>query len=314
VKRRLFLAAQIVFTVAVIGYAGAKIWEQWGEARAAGFELSPNWGLVALSGALVLAAYAVLIEAWRAMVVGWGSQLRYRDAARIWFVSNLGRYIPGKVWQITAMAVLAERAGVSRYTAAGSAILVNLVNLVAGVGVVALTAASLLGNVLVVVGAGVLLIGLLLLAPRFLPALFRLYERARGRSVRVPVFSQRGIWIAGLACAAAWVLYGVAFRIFAQGVVPSPLGPVSSYVAAFTMSYLAGYLFLPAPGGIGVREGALLVLLDRLQLVSGGAGAVIAATSRLWLTVLEVLPGALYLALGAVPVRFRNSMVHERTD
>lgn len=313
-KRRLLLAAQIVFVVAVIGYAGAKIWEQWTEARAAGFTFSPNWSLVALSGVVVLAAYAVLIEAWRAMVEGWGSRLRYGDAARIWFVSNLGRYVPGKVWQITAMAVLAERAGVSRYTAAGSAILVNLVNLLAGVGVVALTAASLLGNVALVAGAVLLLIAVLLLSPRLLPILLRLYERVRGRSIRVPVLSTKAVWIAGGASALAWLLYGLAFRIFAEGVVPSSDGPLKSYIGAFTMSYLAGYLFLPAPGGIGVREGALLVLLDRLQLVPGGAGAVIVATSRLWLTVLEVLPGAAYLALGAVPVRFRNSKVHERTD
>jgi uncharacterized membrane protein YbhN (UPF0104 family) len=307
VKRRLLRAAQIVFTVAVIGYAGAKIWEQWTEAHAAGFDFSPNWSLVALSGGLVLAAYAVLIVAWRAMVEGWGSRLHYGDAARIWFVSNLGRYVPGKVWQITAMAVLAERAGVSRYTAAGSAILVNLVNLVAGVGVVALTAASVLGNVVLMIGAALLLLVGLLVAPRFLPVVLRLYERVRGRSLRVPVLSTKAVWIAGGASALAWLLYGVAFRIFAEGVVPSSHGPLKSYVGAFTMSYLAGYLFLPAPGGIGVREGALLVLLDRLQLVPGGAGAVIVATSRLWLTLLEVLPGAAYLALGAVPVRFRNS-------
>jgi hypothetical protein len=240
--------------------------------------------------------------------------LRYADAARIWFVSNLGRYVPGKVWQITAMAVLAERAGVSRYTAAGSAILVNLVNLVAGVGVVALTTASLLGNVALVAGAAALLVAALVLAPRFLPALIRAYERVRGRSVRVPVLSTKAIWIAGAASAVAWLLYGAAFRIFAEGVVPSSHGPLNSYIGAFTTSYLAGYLFLPAPGGIGVREGALLVLMDRLQLVSGGAAAVIVATSRLWLTVLEVLPGAAYLAFGAVPTRFRNSMAHERTD
>jgi uncharacterized membrane protein YbhN (UPF0104 family) len=179
---------------------------------------------------------------------------------------------------------------------------------------VALTAASLLGNLALLLGAAVLLIVTLLLAPRFLPALIRLYERVRGRSVNVPVLSTGAIWMAGGASAFAWLLYGVAFRLFAEGVAPSSSGPLDSYIGAFTMSYLAGYLFLPAPGGIGVREGALLVLLDRLQLVSGGAGAVIVATSRLWLTVLEVLPGAAYLALGAVPVRFRNSMAHERTD
>ena len=313
-RRKLLVAAQIVITGAVIWFAGKTILEQWTEARAAGFDQRPHWGLIGFSCALVLCAYGVLIEAWRAMVVGWGSQLRYADAARIWFVSNLGRYVPGKVWQITAMAVMAERAGVSRYTAAGSALLVNLVNLIAGVGVVAVTSAGLLGNAALVLVASALLLAILLLTPRLLPLLVRLYERVRGRSVTVPVLSQRPIWVAALASLAAWVLYGIAFKIFSEGVAPASSGSVGSYIAVFTASYLAGYLFLPAPGGIGVREGALLGLLGQLQLATGGAGAIIAATSRLWLTVLEVLPGALYLAFGAAPARFRNSMAHERTD
>lgn len=304
----------MVITGAVIWFAGKTILEQWAAARAAGLDQRPRWGLIALSCVLVLSAYAVLIAAWRAVVIGWGSRLRYADAARIWFVSNLGRYVPGKVWQITAMAVMAERAGVSRYTAAGSALLVNLVNLIAGVGVVAVTSAGLLGNAMLVVAASALLLGLLLLTPRILPGLVRLYERVRGRGVHVPALSQRSIWIAAAASVAAWVLYGIAFKLFSEGVAPASTGSVGSYVAVFTASYLAGYLFLPAPGGIGVREGALLGLLGQLQLATGGAGAIIAATSRLWLTVLEVLPGALYLAHGAAPARFRNSMAHERTD
>lgn len=313
-KRKLLLTAQVLVIVAVTWFAGTSILEQWNDARAAGFDVAPHWGWVALSCLLVLAAYAVLIEAWRAMVIGWGSQLRYADAARIWFVSNLGRYVPGKVWQITAMAVMAERAGVSRYAAAGSALLVNLVNLIAGVGVVAVTSAGLLGNAALMITASALLLALLLLTPRLLPLLVRIYERVRRRPAHVPALSQRPIWVAALASAVAWGLYGLAFKLFSEGVAPSSSGSVGSYVAVFTMSYLAGYLFLPAPGGIGVREGALLALLGQLQLATGGAGAIIAATSRLWLTVLEVLPGALYLAFGAAPARFRNSMAHERTD
>src|SRR5690606_3072472 len=130
--------------------------------------------------------YAVLIEAWRRMVGGWGAPLGYRHAARIWFVSNLGRYVPGKVWQITAMAVMAERAGVSRYAAAGSALLVNLANVVAGVGVVAVTAAGLLGNPMLSLGGAALLLVLLAATPRLLPLLARVYGRLRRRALDLP--------------------------------------------------------------------------------------------------------------------------------
>ena len=64
-------------------------------------------------------SYVVLIETWRQIVLAWGGRSRWPAAARIWFISNLGRYIPGKVWQIGAMGVLAQDAGVSSVAAVG---------------------------------------------------------------------------------------------------------------------------------------------------------------------------------------------------
>ena len=58
--------------------------------------------------------------------------MSFADAARIWSVSNLGRYVPGKVWQIGAMTTMAERVGVSPIAAAGSAILNTVVNIATG--------------------------------------------------------------------------------------------------------------------------------------------------------------------------------------
>src|SRR5690606_38341070 len=89
VKRTLLLIAQVAITAVVVWFVGKAIVEQWQEARATGFTVLPHWGRVVASGILVLAAYAVLIEAWRRMVGGWGAPLGYRHAARIWFVSNL---------------------------------------------------------------------------------------------------------------------------------------------------------------------------------------------------------------------------------
>jgi len=299
VRRRIFLVVQLAFAAAVLGFAAGTIADQWKKAQSAGFGFRPNWALVALSAVVVFGTYALLIETWRLMVQGWGFRLERREAARIWLVSNLGRYIPGKVWQIGAMGVMAQRAGVSPVAATGSAIVIQLVNLVAGIGVVALTGAGLLQEAALVVGAAVLLGIAILLAPRLLPSLLRVAERAIGKRLPALTLPERPIWFAAIASVAAWLLYGVAFRVFAEGVAPTASGPAASYIAAFTASYLIGYVTLFAPGGVVVRELALVAFLERLHLVSGGEGMLIAVASRLWLTVTEVLPGALYLALGS---------------
>ena len=74
-------------------------------------------------------------------------------------------------------------------------------------------------------------------------------------------------------------------------------GNAWSYIAVYTGSYLAGYLALFAPGGVGVREAALVLAMPRFQLATAADAAVIAIASRLWLTALEILPGLVLLRI-----------------
>jgi hypothetical protein len=247
---------------------------------------------------VVLIAYAILIETWRRTVAAWGEQLNRRDAARIWFISNLGRYLPGKVWQLGAMSTMASARGVSPVAAAGSAIVVNLVNLLAGVGVVAVTGAEYFQARGAAVAFAVTLVGAIVATPWTLPIAARVASVVSRRRVEWPRLPHSALWIAAVGCVMAWLLYGVAFWLLVRGTLGTSVGPLTSYIAAFTGSYLVGYIAVFAPGGIGVREKSLVASLSRLALPPGAPG-IVALTSRLWLTVLEVVPGMLLLAYGA---------------
>jgi len=303
---RLKLVAQWIVAAVVIGFAARAVAKQWRDVAPALAELRFDWPLVLGSGALVLATYLILIEAWRVTLRVWSQSLPFASAARIWFVSNLGKYVPGKVWQIAAMGALAQQRGVSPAAAIGSSLLVNLVSVLAGFAVIATTAA---GNVGAVIGAqtgsgersaelmivGVAIAGglALLLAPIAVPRLAILASRVTGRQLVIPRVPASAVWLAAASTVASWLLYGVAFAMFAHGVTPRATGNASAYIAVYTGSYLAGYLALFAPGGVGVREAVLVLAMPRFDLASAPDAAVIAITSRLWLTVLEILPGLL---------------------
>jgi hypothetical protein len=294
---------QVLFAVLAllaVGLAGREIAQQWGEFRRAGAGLRVRGVPLALSGLCVLAAYGVLIETWRRVVHAWGGSLAYSRASRIWFISNLGRYIPGKVWQVGAMAVMAQRDGVSALAATGSAIVVNLVNLLAGFAVVALTGSTLFDRPVLSWSLAAGLALTLVSLPASLPTLGRLAGRVSGRPIEVPRLRPSVVWRTAAGCTLAWLLYGGAFHLLAVSVVPAATGGTPAYVAAFTGSYLLGYIALFSPGGLGVREGTLIFALQRLRLVSAGGAGVLALTSRLWLTVLEVVPGLCLLAYDAV--------------
>jgi len=302
-NRRLLFWAKIIFAIAVVVAVAYALVREWQPVTAAMHEARPRWGVLALSGAIVLANYALLIEAWRVVLAGWEGERRGADAprlgfwesARIWSVSNLGRYIPGKVWQMGSMAVMAQERGVSGITAAGAAVIVTLINTVAGFVVLALTGAGAL-HVPALGIAVIALLGIgLLLAPQLIPWLGRMAGRILRRPIVLGRIPHTAIWIAALISAASWVVYGVAFRVMAVGVLGGATGAVGTYIAVFTASYLAGFLALIAPGGVGVREIVMFAGLQRAGF-TGGQATLLVVSSRVWLTILEIVPAVLFLA------------------
>jgi hypothetical protein len=247
-------ATRLVFAllaVAAVLLAARAIASQWRAFRDSGAHLSPRWSLIALSSVLVLVAYAVLVETWRRTVRAWDAELPWGEAARIWFISNLGRYLPGKVWQIGAMGVMAQEQGVSVVAATGSALVINLVNLLAGVGVVLVTGAEFFEARNAALAFGALLLAGIVLAPRLVPFIGRLAGKVIGRPLDVPTLPDRAVWLA--ASGGRRLLYGVAFQCFVAG-SRQARGVRQPYIA-FTGSYLAGYIALFAPGASACGKG-----------------------------------------------------------
>src|SRR5438132_12593402 len=69
----------------------------------------------------ICASYVMHIESWRQVLDGWGQRITFGAAARTWGLANLGCYVPGKVWSVAGLVVLAQRAGVQVAPAAASA-------------------------------------------------------------------------------------------------------------------------------------------------------------------------------------------------
>jgi hypothetical protein len=295
-RRRLWIAAQIVFFAVAVWYFGVEVRKSWAEMRSLAGTLHPNWWRIVASGGWVCLSYAVLIETWRQTVIAWGARIGWGAATRIWFISNLGKYVPGKVWQIGAMGALAQEAGVSGVAAVGSSLVVNLVNLLAACLVVMLAGSRQLAGPAFTAGIITFLIAVAA-APWLLPPLARVAQRLSGRAIPEPRIPPLAIVFALAGCALAWNLYGIAFRELAVALFGAPAGLTSAYTAVFTLSYLMGYLAIFAPGGIGVREGVLTSLLAATGLASGAVAVTLVVVSRLWLTVLEASPGLILLAL-----------------
>src|SRR2546430_8968041 len=130
-------AVQGLVTLAVVAFVARSIGRNWAEFRSlhAVLAIKPVW--IAGAGLAVCASYVMHIESWRQVLHGWGQRITFGAAARTWSLANLGRYVPGKVWSVAGLVVLAQRAGVQVAPAAASAFVAQALAVGTGAAVVA---------------------------------------------------------------------------------------------------------------------------------------------------------------------------------
>ncbi|HZE09680.1 MAG TPA: lysylphosphatidylglycerol synthase domain-containing protein [Gemmatimonadaceae bacterium] len=304
--RKVFRVAQWIFAAVVLFFAARTLARQWSTVEPRLFHIQLQWQWILVATALVLLSYLLLIEGWRRVLGAWDSQLPLGPAARIWFLSNLGKYVPGNIWSLTAMGVMARERGRSALAAAGSSVIMQTVSLATGAAIVMVTGAKLLGKPLLVGASVLILVAILLSAPRFLPPLSAWIGGLMGREIVPPTVPPRSIWTAAVATSLSWLFYGFAFELFVRGLLGVSPGEISSYIAVYTAAYILGFISPIAPAGLGVREFTLAAFMTQLGLANEADAALVAIAARLWLTIVELVPSGLYVATGAS----RKSLSH----
>lgn len=258
----------------------------------------------------MLTAYALLIWTWLYVVTALsGKTIPFRVGARIWFISNLGKYIPGKVWQIVQMGIMSTEQGIDPISSTTAAIVNAGVNVGCGLAISVIAGKSIFDRVLEPIGyawlgrplivAAVICVCLL---PFLLPYLFRFAHDRFGVAAPLEKPPTRAIAVSVVTNLVAWVLYGAAFKALILGILGTAQGSLADYTAAFALSYVVGYLFFLAPGGIGIREGTLISILVAVPLATAPEASAISVASRLWLVVIEIVPALLFLAYRRRPI------------
>jgi hypothetical protein len=88
-----------------------------------------------------------------------------------------------------------------------------------------------------------------------------------------------------------WNLYGVAFYLFLQSLLPEQELALVEIIGAWTLGYLVGYWTIVLPAGIGAREAVLLLLLTPIfeQQGSPELAGIAVVGARAWTIVGEII-------------------------
>lgn len=253
---------------------------QWQEVRPLLGRLSAPSVLAAMA-AVFAGIYGTFLS-WRAGLTDLGVRLHVVGGMRVFFLGQLGKYLPGSIWPAVTQMRLGRDYQVPQ-RASGAAVVVFML-MVIGTGL-------LVGvPVIPLLGAGaadeyhwlvlVLPLAMVLVAPPVLNRLIALALRVARRPPLPAPLSFGGILrVAGWSIG-AWLLYGVQVFVLAR-----QLGADGGWLlllqctGAFAVAFASGPLLLVVPAGAGVREAALLLLLG--PTITAPRAAVIAVVSRL---------------------------------
>ncbi|MFV2006704.1 MAG: lysylphosphatidylglycerol synthase domain-containing protein [Longimicrobiales bacterium] len=292
---------QLGLTVAVTWFIIDRLGVSFGELSELNLERwRPNMLVLTGSILVLLLGYFMSAALWGRMVADLGGPaIPMWRAVRLFMVANMGRYVPGKVWQIAGLALLAKKEGVSARIATGSAVLGQGFALL---GATAIGLGAFFGpnEEWRIIGEVAMAVVVVLAFAIFIPAVFgrllTLWSRVTREEVpaRLQGRSTFGLrWVAfytlnwAVYAAAFWLLY-LSFGDFAPFI---QLGP------AFAAGYVAGYVAIFAPAGVGVREAAIIGFLTPVMSIE--AATVLAVIARVWTTAVEVVPAGIFAVLHA---------------
>ncbi|MCS5508059.1 flippase-like domain-containing protein [Curtobacterium flaccumfaciens pv. flaccumfaciens] len=246
-------------------------------------------GTIVLGVAATIVALVANMLSWRAMMSASGFRVRLAAASSIFFVGQLGKYIPGGVWSIAAQAELGRAHGLQRTGSAVAALASMLVSMVtaAVVGIVAVLLASSTGFATFWWLIPLIVVGLVCLTPPVLGRLIAVAFRILRRPAQDTTLTWTGTVMSLVWSLVMWLAYGVqatlVLRVF--GADSPTLFPVA--VGAYAVAWLVGFVVVIAPAGIGPREGTLVLLLG--SVAGGSAPLALAVISRVFMTIGDVV-------------------------
>lgn len=251
-----------------------------------------SWWWLGTSVALTAIAKVFLGENARIAASRCGIGIGYLEAFRLYNISQLGKYLPGSIWQFIGRAAAYRNLGAG-YASIRDALLCESLWIVAGAAVVGVL---LTGPGIITIMAGSLssfvvwwLLGGLAAVTSIVLAAMLWKRDALHRYARLAVPSVRVL----LVQACIWLTLGLAFWVLARACgldvgVPFAIG-------LFAAGYAVGFMVPIAPAGLGIRDAVLT--LGLMPYVPAGEALAVTVMARLVYLFVDLI-----LALGQEPI------------
>ena len=239
---------------------------------------------------LMLSIYPEGSVGWYIILRKINVDIRFKNALKIWIISNTSRYIPGKIWQYLGRIELARREGIPRTKTFASLLIEVFLVLIAGI-IVSVFSLSLLPlKEIDQWWMFLIIVPFLLLHPIFSNKIIDIVSKLSRKDFGVVKvnLSFRDTILSLPWFILNFFINGLALFFLISSVshnfAPSSIIAISGFYA---LSWVLGYISFFAPGGIGVTEVSLAYLLSTIMPFA--LASLVAILYRFLLTAAEFL-------------------------
>ena len=287
-----------MIVIAIFIFLGKMVWDNWIQVRDASFSLRPF--LLILSTLLFAFSYFIQIWAWYFITLKLDIALSFKKTLEGWLYSQLGKYVPGKVWILLGRFAFYQSQGKSK-KAISIALYFETITIIMAAGFISFIAliyfkegklflsGTTFGWVIFL-----LIVALIVLHPQVLQKIFNwILVQFKKEPISLSLSYSDILWVL-MICVLSWIVGGIGFYLFVQSVFSVSPSHILFLTGALAFSSTLGLIALFAPSGLGVREGVLVYLLS--YLMPGSVAVVISVLTRIWITLIEIgLIGVIYL-------------------
>lgn len=286
-KKRIIKRILQVILIAVIFYFLARnLYINWN--KIAEYNWRINYYFLVFSWLLSVGGGFLIALGWNLILRVLGGRLSHKRALKIFFITDLAKYIPGKVWTMVGKVYMCKEEGVPVAVTSTSVVIQPLIQVISGLLIFLLSlpfwtkTSDFINNLYFFF----LLIplGLLLLHPAIMtrPLNFVL-RKLKQKPIELKIKYSHILSILLLWCG-LWVLTGITYYFLIISVHPFPLLNLPVTIGIFAIAGVSQFL---TPSGIGVLEGMLTVLLGLYFPIP--VAILIALLVRVWKTVSELV-------------------------
>lgn len=287
-RQHLKTVLSIIIIVGVFTYLGLKLSTEWETISKINYWEHPT--LIFLHFLLLALMYLCFVTGWFFSLGINNISLKFSESAFIWLVPNLGKYIPGKVFMIAGRIAFSKWFKIRKSECICAMTVEHIYMLIAtSPFILYFVDQKFLGDYSVsfLLYAIALIGGVMFI---FFPELFFIFfnkvlKLIRRSPITASLSTKRNFFMI-MIYLFAWSCYGLSGAVLASILNIDAGVSVLFIMSTFVVSWMLGFMSMLTPGGIGVREAVIVLLLS--TKITAAEAITLAIVARITWTMVEM--------------------------